>query len=99
VSRLCYKPSIYEAIHAMGAGITASRRGADSCDCKSPGAVFSLKHAMRYCLRTLLIVLTVAPGVLAGAWFGWQTFQKSQRIECKPAFRNISIAIENLRSP
>jgi hypothetical protein len=34
---------------------------------------------MRYRLRTLLIVLTIMPPVLAGAWFAWQRHVEEQR--------------------
>ena len=42
---------------------------------------------MRYRLRTLLMVLALGPPVLAGAFWGWQEWRMSQRLECRPAFR------------
>jgi hypothetical protein len=34
---------------------------------------------MRYRLRTLLIVLTIGPALLAGTWFGWQRYLEHKR--------------------
>jgi hypothetical protein len=35
----------------------------------------------RYRLRTLLIVLALAPPALAAAWWGWWTYQQSRQRE------------------
>jgi hypothetical protein len=34
---------------------------------------------MQFRLRTLLIVLALAPPLLAGAWFGWRRYEEQRR--------------------
>lgn len=52
---------------------------------------------MRYHLRTLVIVLTIAPPLLAGAWWSWQlglTMRAQARPLCRPAFHQLGIALQ-----
>jgi len=39
---------------------------------------------MRYRLRTLLIVLSLGPMVLAGAWFAWSVIEPYIRVLWEP---------------
>jgi len=45
---------------------------------------------LRYKLHTLLILLTVLPPALAGAWFGWLAYRAHQQRERESIMMNVT---------
>jgi hypothetical protein len=50
---------------------------------------------LRYCLRTLLILLAILPPLAAGSHSAWSAWHRSQRTVCRPGLKQIGIALHN----
>lgn len=50
---------------------------------------------MRYRLRTLLIMLTLLPPLLASGFWSWEAWRKTQRTKCSGGLKQISIALHS----